>query len=194
MVIGLMGGVGSGKSTVLNYLEQNYLAYIIQTDHVAKEIMEYGHEAYNKIHKEFPSVIEKGKINNAKLAQIVFADKEALNKLNSITHPATIRETINRIKRSKKDIIVVESALLMGTGIEEYCDKIWYVFCEKEKRIERLIKDRGYSREKAEGIINNQPTDEQYRKVADEIIDNTYSVNDTKAQIDLLLSMQECSY
>lgn len=194
MVIGLMGGVGSGKSTVLNYLEDSYCAYIIQSDHVAKEIMEPGREAFKSIANIFPEVIIDGEINSQKLGEIVFNDRDKLKLLNSITHPATIKEIINRIDGSDNNIIVVESALLMGTGIEEKCDKIWFVYCEKEKRINRLMESRGYSREKAEGIINNQPLEEEYKAQSDEFIDNTYSVENTKAQIDALLSTLPCSF
>lgn len=184
MVIGLMGGVGSGKSTVLNYLQDKYDAYIIQTDYVAKEIMEPGSDAFKQIAKEFPTVIEEGKINSAKLAQVVFSDKEALVKLNSITHPATIKEVLNRVMASTKDYIVVESALLIGTGIEAHCDEIWFVYCDKDTRINRLISNRGYSKEKAESIIANQISDEEFEKYSNVIIDNSGIEQSTYKQID----------
>lgn len=194
MVIGLMGGVGSGKSTVLDYLESNYNAYIIQSDYVAKEIMTPGYKVFEKLSECFPDAVDKDGVITEKLSQIVFNDKEKLKLLNSITHPGTIEEIIKRIKESTAEIIVVESALLIGSGLEEYCDEIWFVFCEKEKRIARLMESRGYSREKAEGIINNQPSDEEYNQFADEFIDNTYSVEMTKEKIDILLSMLPCSF
>lgn len=194
MVIGLMGGVGSGKSTVLDYLESNYNAYIIQSDHVAKDIMTPGYKVFEKLSECFPYAVDEHGVITEKLSQIVFNDKEKLKLLNSITHPGTIEEIIKRIKESKAGIIVVESALLIGSGLEEYCDELWFVYCEKEKRIARLMESRGYSREKAEGIIKNQPSDDEYKEKADEFIDNTYSVEMTKEKIDILLSMQECSF
>ena len=107
MVIGLMGGVGSGKYTVLDYLEENYGAYIIQSDHVAKEIMTPGFKVFDKLSKAFPEVIENGKISSEKLASIVFNNKDKLDTLNSITHPGTIEEILNRIEQSNNSIIVV---------------------------------------------------------------------------------------
>lgn len=194
MVIGLMGGIGSGKSTVLDYLASNYNAYIIQSDHVAKEIMTPGYKAFDKIAECFPEAIDYGKIVTEKLSEIVFRDKEKLKLLNSITHPGTVEEIEKRIRMSKAGIIVVESALLMGSGLEKLCDEIWFVYCEKEKRIERLMESRGYTKEKAESIMENQPSDEAYNLGADEFIDNTYSEEKTREQIDILLSMQECSF
>lgn len=194
MIIGLIGGIGSGKSTVLDYLESNYNAEIIQSDFVAKEIMSPGYEAFEQIKKNFPEAVSENRIDSQKLAKIVFCDEDKLKLLNSVTHPATIEEIIKRINVSKADITVVESALLIGTGIEEYCDEIWFVFCEHNKRIERLISNRGYSKEKAESIIAKQPSDEEYNVNADEFIDNTYSVEKTKEQVDMLLSMQPCSF
>lgn len=183
MVIGLMGGVGSGKSTVLDFFANKYDAEIIQTDHVAKEMMAPGKEPFDEINKAFPYVIEDGIINNTKLAEVVFSDKVALNKLNSITHPATINETIKRINESNKKYVVVESALLIGTGIEEHCDELWTVVCDKETRINRLISDRGYSREKAESIISNQMSDDEFMQYADVVIDNSNSTKYTYEQI-----------
>lgn len=192
MIIGLMGGVGSGKSTVLNYLRDQYNAEIIQSDMVAKEVMKPGFEAFNEIKQAFPDVISENAINNNRLAGIVFNDKEKLKQLNSITHPATVKEIISRINSSSKNIIVVESAILPGSGLEEICDELWFVFCEKETRIKRLMDSRGYTREKALNIINNQPTDEEYNTISDEFIDNSYSENKTWEHIDYILSLREC--
>lgn len=192
MIIGLMGGVGSGKSTVLNYLRDQYNAEIIQSDMVAKEVMKPGFEAFNEIKQAFPDVISDNAINNNRLAGIVFNDKEKLKQLNSITHPATVKEIISRINSSSKNIIVVESAILPGSGLEEICDELWFVFCEKETRIKRLMNSRGYTREKALNIINNQPSDEEYNTISDEFIDNSYSENKTRERIDYMLSLREC--
>lgn len=192
MIIGLMGGVGSGKSTVLNYLRDQYNAEIIQSDMVAKEVMKPGFEAFNEIKQAFPDVISDNAINNNRLAGIVFNDKEKLKQLNSITHPATVKEIFSRINSSSKNIIVVESAILPGSGLEEICDELWFVFCEKETRIKRLMDSRGYTREKALNIINNQPTDEEYNIISDEFIDNSYSENKTREHIDYILSLREC--
>lgn len=192
MIIGVMGGVGSGKSTVLNYLENNYEANIIEADKVAKEVMLPGNDVYNEIVKTFPEVIADNKIDSKKLAEIVFNDKEQLEKLNSITHPGAVKEIVSRIKSSKNRIIVVESAILLGSGVEQYCDELWFVFCNRDTRIKRLIQTRGYSKEKCISVIESQPADEEYNKAADEFIDNSYSEENTREQIDLILNTSAC--
>ena len=192
MIIGVMGGVGSGKSTVLNYLENNYEANIIEADKVAKEVMLPRNDVYNEIVKTFPEVIVDNKIDSKKLAEIVFNDKEQLEKLNSITHPGAVKEIISRIKSSKKRIIVVESAILLGSGVEQYCDELWFVFCNRDTRIKRLMQTRGYSKEKCISVIESQPADEEYNKGADEFIDNSYSEENTREQIDLILNTSAC--
>ena len=192
MIIGVMGGVGSGKSTVLNYLENNYEANIIEADKVAKEVMLPGNDVYNEIVKTFPEVIADNKIESKKLAEIVFNDKEQLEKLNSITHPGAVKEIVSRIKSSKNRIIVVESAILLGSGVEQYCDELWFVFCNRDTRIKRLMQTRGYSKEKCISVIESQPADEEYNKVADEFIDNSYSEENTREQIDLILNTSAC--
>lgn len=192
MIIGVMGGVGSGKSTVLNYLGNNYEANIIEADKVAKEVMLPGNDVYNEIVKTFPEVIADNKIDSKKLAEIVFNDKEQLEKLNSITHPGAVKEIVSRIKSSKNRIIVVESAILLGSGVEQYCDELWFVFCNRDTRIKRLMQTRGYSKEKCISVIESQPADEEYNKVADEFIDNSYSEENTREQIDLILNTSAC--
>ena len=151
-----------------------------------------GFKVFDKLSKAFPEVIENGKISSEKLASIVFNNKDKLDTLNSITHPGTIEEILNRIEQNNNSIIVVESALLLGSGLEYHCDELWYVYCEHNERVNRLVENRGYSVEKSEEIISNQPSDEEYNHFADEFIDNTFSVEKTREQIDMILSNKEC--
>lgn len=192
MVIGLMGGVGCGKSTILNYLEKTYSAYIIESDKVAKEVMNPGNEVYNDIVRIFPEVVHDGFIDRDILAGIVFHDEGKLSQLNAITHPGTIKEILKRIQHADNDIIIVESAILLGSEVEDYCDELWFVYCDLETRITRLMNSRGYSREKCMSIIKNQPQDEEYNTHADEYIDNSYSKERTKEQIDIILGKTDC--
>lgn len=194
MVIGVTGGVGAGKSTVLKILEENYGAKMILSDDVAKELMEPGRTAYTAVVKAFGPEILEGQekeprcIDRAKLAKIVFADEEKLALLNSLTHPAVREEILARIagyyKEDKDALVVVEAALLIEAGYEDILDSLWVVYVEKEERIRRLMRDRGYSREKALSIMENQLSDEEFRAHADYLINNTGTIEETKAQID----------
>ncbi len=193
MIIGIVGGVGCGKSTVLTYLKEKYNAYIIEADKVAKEIMEKGNEVYNKVIKEFPESLDKDdNIDRKKLAEIVFNDAKKLEILNNITHPGTIKEITDRINNSSNQLVIVESAILIGSGIDKMCDEIWYVYCDLEKRIKRLMDSRGYSEEKTRNVIMNQMSEEEFNRVSDEFIDNSNSEEETHEQIDFIFSSQFC--
>lgn len=193
MILGITGGVGSGKSTVLRYLENKYDACIIEADIVAKEVMKPGHIVYDKVINAFPEIIadEQGNIDRPKLASIVFNNGEKLKILNSIVHPGVKEEIKCRINSlyavDSSKIVVIEAALLIEDGYKAICDEIWYVYCEKEERIKRLVTDRGYSREKAIEIMNNQMSDEEFKRNTDEFIDNTSFEEYTYKQIDILL-------
>lgn len=192
MVIGIIGGVGSGKSAVLNYFDNKYGAEIIEADKVTKELMTEGSAMYEEVKQTFPEAFDENGLNKELMADLVFNDPVKLDKLNAITHPATIDEIIRRISASKAKYILLETALIIDTIGEDLCDELWFVYCEKNERIRRLIDDRGYSKEKAKAIIANQPSDDEYNTICDEFIDNTYSFDKTKEQIDFALVSAVC--
>ena len=189
MFIGVTGGVGAGKSTILQILEDKYNAHIIMADDVARELMNKGKASYRAIVKEFGDDIlrEDGEIDRQKLAEIVFQDEEKLNKLNSIVHPLVRKAIVKEQKQvNKKDpdrLIVLEAALLIEAGYKEILDELWGVIVQKEIRIQRLMDSRGYTREKSESIIANQLSDEEFREHCDFIIDNSGTLEDTTEQI-----------
>ncbi len=189
MVIGITGGIGSGKSTVLNILKEKYNAYIIDADKTAHRLMKPGGEAYHKIKAYFgDSVIDKtGYIDRKVLGQIVFSHKEKLNALNEIVHPAVKKDIIKEIADIKAldtgRLIAVEAALFIEAGYMDICDKLWYIYTDDEVRIQRLMSSRGYSREKAVSIIENQLTDKEFRKHSNVIINNGSSFEETLMQI-----------
>lgn len=195
MILGITGGVGSGKSTVLSYLSQKYDAKIIEADYVAKCIMNPGYDAYDKIIDAFPNIVldGEGHIDRASLASIVFTDKNRLETLNSIVHPEVKKEIksiiYNTLQETPNRLIVIEAALLIEDGYKEICDQIWYVYCELETRIQRLMDSRGYSRYKSISIINNQMSDEEYEKYTDAKIDNSNTAEECNMQIDKLLNI-----
>ena len=189
MIIGVTGGVGAGKSTVLEILKEEYNAHIIMSDDVAKELMEPGGASYEAVVEAFGKEIlnEDGTIDRPKLASIVFEDDEKLALLNSLTHPKVKEEILSRIDRFYAEnefaLIVIEAALLIEAGYEDMLDSLWVVCVDKDVRIERLMRDRGYSREKALSIMDNQLSDEEFRSHADYVINNSGSLEETEKQI-----------
>lgn len=193
MIIGITGGVGTGKSTVLGILKEKYNAYIIEADKVGHMLMTPGHACYDDIRNLFGNEIltEDGTIDRKELGAIVFKDNKKLEALNHIIHPAVENAIINQIKEiQQKDpdaLIVIEAALLIEAGYRSICDKFWYVYADYEVRKKRLMESRGYSENKIEEIINNQLSDDEFKQMCDEIIDNSNSMEQTLAQIEKIL-------
>ena len=187
-IIGITGGVGSGKSEILNILENDYHAKIIQSDHVAHELMAPGARSYDAIIQSFGNEIlnEDQTINRPILGEIVFHDETKLSLLNSITHKNVDEEILSRIdqfgKEEPEGLVVVESALLVGAGYEKRFDQLWYIYT-REVRYERLKASRGYSDEKIKQMIEKQQKEEEFKSMASNIIDNSGDLEDTKAQI-----------
>ena len=188
-IIGITGGVGSGKSEVLNILENDYHAKIIQSDHVAHELMVPGAKSYDAIVYAFGNKIlnDDQTINRPALGEIVFHDETKLSLLDSITHKNVDEEILARIdafgKEEPDGLVVVESALLVGAGYEKKFDQLWYIYTREEVRYERLKASRGYSDEKIAQMIAKQQSEEQFKSMASHVIDNSGDLADTKAQI-----------
>lgn len=199
-IIGLMGGVGSGKSTVADILEKEYGAHLIITDDIAKKLSEKGGESYQMIVSYFGNEIlgEDGAINRKKLSGIVFADKEKLKKLNSFTHPLVMKYVVNEIEQIKVDnehktieekipYVVIETALLIEAGYRNLCDTVWYVAVDEEIRKQRLMSSRGYSEEKIAAILKNQMSDKDFGDNCDIVLYNNGNIDDLRKEIELLM-------
>ena len=188
-IIGITGGVGAGKSTVLDYLREQFQAYVIQADQVGHQVMEPGEICYSQVIALFGEhILKKDKtIDRKAVSDVVFGNEEKLKKLNGIIHPAvrqSVLEEIQLQKEKKTAIVVVEAALLLEEHYEKFCDKVWYVHTDREIRISRLMENRGYSREKSESIISSQAPDEYFAKHADYIIRNNGDIKDTWLQVE----------
>lgn len=192
MVIGITGGIGSGKSVVTSLLRDKFGAAVIDTDTIGHEVMEIGKSAYKKVVKAFGYKVlaEDGSIDRKKLGSLVFENKELLSKLNSIIHPAVEMEVDKRIdefiKKNYK-YIALETALLIKVGYNIKCDKIWFVYADKDVRLKRLYDYRGMDKEKAIKIFESQSSEEEFREIADDVIDNSGSEPETEIQIKNIL-------
>ncbi len=190
-VIGLTGGIASGKSTVSSILK-SLGAVIIDADVVSREIMIKGTETYNILVSVFGKEIlrKDGEIDRRKLGNLVFADEEKLNKLNEITHPEIIKRIKDIIeeerKKGKEKAIVLDAALLIEMKLFNMVDEVWLVVVDKKTQIRRLMKRDNLSYKDALNRIKSQMSIEDKMKYADFIINNCKDFNAIKRQVELL--------
>lgn len=192
-VIGITGGVGSGKSALLNYIARNYNCKIILADEVAHRVKEPGQPCYKKLIKLMSSDIlnEDGTIHKGRMAAKIFESEELLEKVNKIIHPAVKEVILNEIAdaRNKKilDFLFLEAALLIEDGYLNIVDEMWYIYAREEVRRMRLKSSRNYSDEKIDAIMKSQLTEEEFRKHCIVTIDNSEGLKEACRQIDMKL-------
>lgn len=189
MILGITGGVGAGKSTVLHVLETEFHAHIIQSDQVAKDLMVPGGATYEPLVQLFgPDILDAdGSINRGRMAAAMYASAALVSKVDAIVHPRVRDAILTEIRTSKALLIVVESALIREGRLDELCDTIWYIYASPEVRIERLMASRGYTREKCLSILDKQSSDEAYRALSDIVLNNDGTPEQTRTQIHMLL-------
>lgn len=191
MIIGITGGVGCGKSAVMDMLKNEFGAEVILADNVGHEVMNPGMEAYFQIVGHFGSEIldDDGKVDRKKLGGYVFNNKEELLYLNSIIHPAVKKRILGMIDKIQADckekgrqqqpLIAIEAALLLEDNYDAVCDKVIYVYADEKSRRQRLKESRGYSDEKTDSIMNNQMSEEEFTKRCDDVLDNSQNLSVT---------------
>lgn len=189
ITIGITGGVGAGKSTVLDFLEERYQAYVMKADEIGHLVMEPGQACYEPVTALFgKQVIKEDKtIDRRQVSDVVFFHPEMLEKLNQIIHPAVkqyIREQLLLKKQQGQKVCVVEAALLLEDHYQEFCDTIWYIHTDEEIRIQRLMENRGYTREKSVSIIASQAPEVFFRANADYVVVNNGDFAQTRQQIE----------
>lgn len=188
-ILGITGGIGAGKSTVLACLKEQYNACVIQADQVARDLQQPGGRCYERILEEFGTGIlaEDGTIDRGVLASVVFSDADRLRLLNQIVHPAVKQQITEEIERQRKKgtlLTVIEAALLLEERYDLICDEIWYIYADADVRVRRLMESRDYTREKALQIMASQLPDGQYRSRCARTIDNSGDFSaDTRRQI-----------
>ncbi len=189
-IIGITGGVGAGKSTVLSYIADNYNAKVIYSDQVANDIKKKGYPAYDELVDLLGQGIlgDDGEIDKGKMAEAIFADKTLLDKVNNVLHPAVNTFIINIIEdernKNELDFVIVEAALLIENGYKDIVDELWYVYADEAARRARLKASRGYSDDKITNILKGQLSDHEFRQNCDFVIDNSTCEGDAFKQID----------
>lgn len=193
MVIGITGGIGSGKSYVLSIMERKYNCLVLEADRIAWELEQPSGLCYERILQVFGRDILdfNGTIHRQKLGQIVFSNREKLEQLNQIVHPAVKEAIQQKIRQSQmenpKREIVIEAALLLEERYDRICDTIWYIYSDIEIRKKRLREQRGYSEEKIAAVIKNQLSDKIFREQCNCIIENNTTEEELIEQIESCL-------
>jgi len=188
MIIGLTGGIASGKSTVTDYLSKLNIP-IIDADLIARQVVAPESKGLKLLIEAFGSgIIINGGLNRKKLREIVFNDKSSLSQLNAITHPLIREKIVNAIDyyRKSNKLAVLDAALLLENGLEVLVDEVWVVSLELNTQVQRLMLRDQIDSEAAKKIIERQmPLSEKVKK-ADLVLDNNH------LKEDLLLQVKKC--
>jgi dephospho-CoA kinase len=186
LLVGLTGGIASGKSTVSAMLAEQG-AEVIDADHIARQVVMPGTPAWCKIREHFgPGVLHPdGQLDRQALADIVFADKSKLALLNEITHPAIFARIADRLEahHGQDVVVVLDAALLIEAGLAEGVDVVIVVHSPREIQVERLAA-KGVGQTDARNRIASQLEPEKRLARADIVIDNSGSLEDLGRQVD----------
>lgn len=193
-VIGITGGVGSGKSALLSCVKEKYNCKVILADEVAHQVKEPKGSCYEELVRLLsPDILNEDlSINKNKMAAKIFGSKELLKKVNDIIHPAVRERILSEIAgvraEGEKEFLFLEAALLIEAGYLEIVDEMWYIYAGEQVRRRRLKDARGYSDEKVDAIFRSQLKEEEFRHACDLVIDNSESLESACRQIDERLS------
>jgi len=192
IIVGLTGSVGTGKSTVANFFKE-LGSYIIDWDALAREVVRPHLKAWGEIVEYFGKDVlnEDLTINRQKLADIVFSDREKVDKLNQISHPEVFKEDeriTNEIRSLAPDALIIKDIpLLIEAALPVFVDKIVIVYVSEQTQLKRL-EEKGMSRKDAQNRIKSQLPLEEKIKSADFVINNDGSLEETKRQVEEIYS------
>lgn len=187
-VLGITGGIGSGKSEVMKLLEEEYGAYTIRLDEVSRDLLARDGACYEGAVRLFGSaiVMEDGNLNRAAIAGRIFSDETLRLKLDALIHPAVKQKTaelLGECAAGGVPFAVIEAALLLEDHYDEICREIWYIYAVEPVRYARLRESRGYSEERIRRTIARQMSEEEFRKRCDVTIDNSASFSRTRESV-----------
>ena len=191
--IGITGGVGAGKSLVLNYLQNHYNARVYLADDIANDLKLPGQSCYDKIIELLGRNIidSEGLIDKNKMAEKIFSHKELLDEVNRIIHPAVKEYVLSQIELERKkgeiDYFILEAALLIEEGYDRILDELWYIHADTSVRSQRLKETRNYTRDKIDHIMASQLSETEFRKHCKVVINNNSDEEALYSQIDHIL-------
>jgi len=186
-VIGLTGGIGSGKSTVAQFMAE-LGAVVLDLDKVGHEALEFGSEVRGRLVDEFGGEIlrEDGEIDRNRLGKLVFGNREALLRLNRILHPVIDDILLARLegyRREGVDIVVLEAAAMLEAGKESQVDELWITVAPEDTVLKRLFGRDGFSEKESRARIESQMSNEELMKHADVVIDTDCSLGELSKRV-----------
>lgn len=192
-IIGITGGIGSGKSTASEILTK-FGAVIIDADKIAREVVKKGSAALKEIADYFGYGVlnDEQELDRKKLSDIVFNNKEKLDVLNKITHKYIGREIFDLVKQNEdKNLLVIDAAIPLEHGFLDTVHEIWVIWADVEVRIQRVMKRSNISYDHVLKIIKSQYSDDYYFKIADYIIYNNDSFESLRAKIQDIMNSEK---
>lgn len=187
LILGVTGGAGSGKSTIVKYIENMVPTVFLHCDAIAHRLMEPGGASYAALVKEFGEEIledaseelsnqELRPISRPKLSKVAMVTEESRKRLNELTHPLVQQEVERELARLSQEefqgVVLIEAALLIEAGYKSICDFLWYVYAPLGDRIRRMKEKRSYTDEKIANILAGQLSEEEFFAQADVVIEN----------------------
>lgn len=188
LILGVTGGAGSGKTTVVEQIEKAVPTVFLHCDVIAHELMEPGGASYGALVQEFgEEILEESAAGNGetpalrpisrpRLSKIAMATEESRKRLNELTHPLVQQAVEAELERLASEefcgVVVIEAALLIEAGYRSICDSLWYVHAPLKHRIRRMKEKRGYSDEKIANILAGQLSEAEFKANADVVIEN----------------------
>lgn len=184
LVLGITGGVGAGKSRILEILKQEYGARIIQADQVAAALEAPGEPGLLALTELFGTEIldRDGSLDRKAFARRIFTDEKALDMVNQVIHPMTWKKILEMLEQEPCPVTAVEAALFNEES-RSLCRHLVFIDTSEENRILRLMEGRGYSREKCLDIMKNQPDRAYFLQLSDYVIDNNGSLEAVRSQV-----------
>jgi dephospho-CoA kinase len=186
-LIGLTGGVGSGKTTVAGIL-RDLGAEVVDADEAAHAAYAPGTPGFDAVAREFgPEFVRDGRIDRERLGRLVFEDADARRRLNAIVHPMVrdwmAERTAEAVGRGA-EVVVHDVPLLYENGLDGLFSSIVLVYAPEEVQVERLVKGRGFTEERARAVIAAQMPIEEKRRRAHHVIDNSGTPEQTRRQVE----------
>ena len=173
MIIGITGGTGCGKTTVLNVLEENGCV-VLDCDRIYHRLLETDTALLRAIKNRFPGTVTGGKLDRKKLGSIVFADKAALLDLNKITHTAVKQEVLKQLTPAP-ELAAIDAIGLLEGNLKDKCDLLLAVIAPPEIRVERIMAREGISREYAQSRIDAQKPNSYFEAGCHQTFNNNFS-------------------